>query len=150
MTTEDYITLFIFFSLGWWAGSKLTAALHRSIMRDLLTELGVTPDQLRKVQDRMRKSLGLDEAPEAAADEPDHDVVKIKIEKHHDTLYAFRKDNDQFLGQGTTIEGLIERMGEKLRNTRCVVEKEDGAELIGNDTKWHYNIKSKQLSKDTE
>lgn len=145
MSLLDWVTLAIFFMAGWWAGSKVTAAIHRSILRDLLDELGVTAAQLKKVQLRMLKKVGLAD-PEAAAEHKGQEVVEIKIEKHADTLYVFRKDNDQFLGQGSTPEELVRRMGEKLRNVRLVASKEDGADLIGNSS-WEFKTDTHKLSR---
>ena len=95
----------------------------------------------------MITKLGLEVTPDEQQAASDHEVVHIKIEKQGDTLYVFRKDNDQFLGQGTTVEALIERMGEKLRNVRLVATQEDGAHFIGSNTSWQYKTDSKSLSR---
>ena len=150
MDALDWLTLAIFFTLGLWIGSRLTAWLHREILRDLLNELGVTQEDLIKVRSNMAKRLAAEATDEDAPDElfnnSIRDIAYLKVEKHSDTLYAFRKDTDQFIGQGATTEELIERIGEKARNIRFIVTPEDGAELIGANTKWEYKTDKKELS----
>lgn len=127
---------------GGFVGYRVADAIHKAVMPDMFRRLGVTPDQLEQVMVDLKKEIG---------DEVDDDqslpVVEIKIEQHNDTLYAFRKDNDQFLGQGSTKEALIERMGEKLRNVRLVVTPEDGAALIGHQS-FNYDTGKKELRQD--
>jgi hypothetical protein len=149
MDTLDWITLAIFFALGFWVGNKLTAWLHREVLRDLLNELGVTQEDLIKIQSKMAKRLAEEasDTPVNSSDSTDREVAYITIEKHNDTLYAFRKDTDQFIGQGATAEELIKRIGEKARNIRFIVTPEDGSELIGANTKWEYKTDKKELSR---
>ena len=98
--------------------------------REILKDLGVTDQQLKD----LASSKGLD-MPLVDADssqEQQRPVVEIKIEQHQGILFAFRKDNDQFLAQGTDREALIQRLTENLTPCRVIVAKEDGADLIQN------------------
>jgi hypothetical protein len=106
------------------SGKGLGGAMMQSMMTDMEQELGM-------------ESEPSEELP----------VVAIKIEKSGDMLYAFRKDTDQFLGQGTTGQALIERMSETMRDVKLVVAKEDGGEFLGNQN-FTYDTASKVFSQE--
>ena len=135
----EFIEFMIAFAVGLFIGYRINDAIHKAVMPDMFRRLGVTPEQLEAVMGDLKKEIGEEED-----DDGNLPVVSIKIEQHGDTLYAFRKDNDQFLGQGCTKEALIERMGEKLRNVRLSVSTEDGAALIGHQS-FNYDTAKKEL-----
>jgi hypothetical protein len=57
--------------------------------------------------------------------------VRIYVEEHQQQLYAWRSRDNQFLGQGTTVKGLFERLAETARgNTMFKIEQERGGEII--------------------
>jgi hypothetical protein len=64
---------------------------------------------------------------DAAADK---ELVIIKIEQHSECLYAYRRDNDEFLGQSTTADGLIKLLTEKMKDVRFAVADGEGGELV--------------------
>lgn len=135
---EDIITYLLVFGLGWWLGSKVTAAIQMISFSQVLRELGISEQQLMEVHAKVKRDL----YPNAESEESEDEyigklpVVEIKVERHNDTLYVFRKDTDEFLGQGSDVESLIRRMGEKLCGVRLSISQEDGADLIGG----HYNF----------
>jgi hypothetical protein len=45
-------------------------------------------------------------------------------------LYAYRKDDQQFLGQGTDREGLIASVTKRLQGVRLKISDQDGADLL--------------------
>lgn len=130
--------------LGLYVGYKLATAAALLSMRKILEELDVTPKQLEAILAKLGHEVPDANDGKSAAD--DLEVVAVKVEKQGDMLYVFRKDNDKFLGQATTKEELIERLGEKLRNVRLVIDKEDGGEYF-EGLKWEYNYDSKVISK---
>ncbi len=142
MELIDYFTLLVFFLAGLFVGYRIADHMHKAVMPDMLHRLGVTPEQLERVMMDLKREINDDDEEDETSGYPE---VSIKIEQHNDTLYAFRKDNDQFLGQGTTKEALIERMGEKLRNVRLVVTPEDGAALIGHQN-FNYDTGKKEFT----
>ena len=117
MELLDWITLAVFFGLGFWAGDKWATAIHLHSFKLILSELNVKNSDLIKVG----LANGLDLAKLDEQGEPQLDQIQIKVEKHGEMLYAFRNDNDQFLGQGTSREDLIKAMAERLPNVRCEV-----------------------------
>jgi hypothetical protein len=43
------------------------------------------------------------------------------VEKHNDTLYAYRKDTNEFLGQGSSKDDLIAAMAHRVKDVRLTV-----------------------------
>jgi hypothetical protein len=102
---------------GIWIGRTVTNALNQMVFKQILEELKVTDKDLIKLRDQDH--------------EEDDAIVEIKLEQHQGQLYAFRKDNDQFLGQGSDREQLIERLKASFAGeTTVIVREEDGADLI--------------------
>ena len=97
----------------------------------MLKEAGVTDKDLDKLIKHWKPKM----EAEGLETKDQMEEIDIKIEKHNDTLYAFRKDTDQFLGQGSTKEDLIKCLGNKFNNVRLLVDKNDGAEYIGGHVK---------------
>ena len=95
----------------------------------ILKDLGITDQQLRK----LAESSGLELAelsPKESEENPTLTPIEIKIEQHQGILYAYRLDNDQFLGQGPDREQLIEHLKKNLTDVRLIVAEENGAGLI--------------------
>jgi hypothetical protein len=95
------------------------------VLADLLERAGVTPEKLEQImldlqQEIQPESKTLKEFPD----------LEVTIEQHSNTLYAFRKDNDQFLAQGKDREELIEMISKKVSNVTLVIAEADGAALI--------------------
>lgn len=141
----DLIAFFIGLVVGGFLGWRVSERIHQAILPDMFKRLGVTPEKLESVMGDLQKEM-LELKGQEPQEESGFPQVEIRIEQHGEQLYAFRKDNDQFLGQGSSKEALIERMGEKLSNVRLVVSKDDGAELIGHES-FNYDTEKKTLSK---
>ncbi len=127
---EYFIELVIIFVLGIAIGWRASATFHINLLKQLLLDLGVTNQQLIKVAKNAAATLGVEEQEqvrqlETRIDEEGLERIEIKVEKHSNTLYAFRKDNDQFLGQGSSKEQLIAAMGERMKNVRLIVVEGD-------------------------
>ena len=119
------LELIIAFVIGWILGWRINDALRTVAVKSLLKELGVTDQDLRAAA--ARNGIILAEAPESAADEV---VVEIKLEQEGNQIYAYRKDDSTFLGQGSDTDSLIARLNQNLTPCRVVVSKEDGADLL--------------------
>ena len=120
---DGILLLAAVFAAGWFIGSRLTAAFHIRLFKMILEDLKISNKDLIRVA-RENGAGFITEEQEAmlkAAEEDDLERIEIKVEKHNDTLYAFRKDNDAFLGQGSTREALVEAMAQRMRNVRCIV-----------------------------
>jgi hypothetical protein len=57
-------------------------------------------------------------------------VVDVKLEQVGTEIFAYRKSDNQFLGQGQDSQTLIERLNQNLTPCKVVVAQEDGADLL--------------------
>lgn len=121
---EDYILLLLVFMAGAYLGWKINDAFTRITFGKMLEEAGVTNADLDKFLNHWKPKM----EAESKSDSSDLPEIEIKVEKHGSELYAFRKDNDQFLGQGPTKEALVEAMSKKLNNVRCSIV--EGSEYL--------------------
>ena len=119
------IEFIIVFALGWIIGWRINDALRTAAIRALLKELGVTDQDLRAAA--ARNGIILADAPDTAADTT---VVEIRLEQEGNQIYAYRKSDSTFLGQGSDTDSLIARLNQTLTPCRVVVSKEDGADLL--------------------
>jgi len=119
---EYLITFIIAFMLGY----KLASWISAVSFHELLKELGVTDQQLAKLANRY--DIGTDIKP--VKSEPELADLEIKLEQHQGVIYAFRLDNDQFLGQGKNREELLDSLKKSLNNVRVIIAEEHGAKLV--------------------
>jgi hypothetical protein len=110
-----------------WLGYQTSARFHQKIFQEILRGLGVTDRQLKDLLQRQQQQL-TDQAPQEHA--ADLDVVEVRLEQMGDVLYAYRKSDHQFLGQGTDLDTLVDRLNHNLTPCRVVIYKEDGADLL--------------------
>lgn len=122
---EALIELIIVFAIGWILGHRTSTAIHLTAFRTILRELGVTREQLRKMA--WKNGIHIpDDEPEDTTE--DMEVIHIKLESHQGQIYAFRKDNDAFLGQGADRDSLIAALAQRMNNVRLIID--DGEKLL--------------------
>ena len=121
----DIFTFAIGCVLGALVGYRVSDHIHKAVLPDLFRRAGITPEKLEQMMVDLKKEVDGDEA----ADQ-EFPNLEVTIEQHSNTLYAFRKDNNQFLGQGKTREELIAMITEKVSNVTLVIAEADGAALI--------------------
>jgi hypothetical protein len=122
---DNIIALIIVFAFGWYIGSKVTTHLLALSFRQILNDLGVTNDQLRKLAQDIDFEVP-STAPAADALTP----LEITLEQHQGVIYAYRKDNNQFLGQGTDQTTLVDSISKRMRDVRLIIDQQDGADLL--------------------
>lgn len=115
----------LFLVVGFYAGWKLSDYLRTTATMMLFRELGISEKDLRALAKKNGMELPEDNSEDS---EDDLEEIHIKVEKHGTEIYAFRVDNDQFLGQGSTREQLIESMGQRMKDVRLIVD--EGKELL--------------------
>ena len=125
---ELLILVVIAFALGWYAGSWVTTHLLALSFRQILTDLGVKNSQLRQLATDV--GIELPAVNENAQDGVGLTPLEVTIEQHQGVLYAYRKDNKQFLGQGTDREGLIDSISKRMTDVRLIIDTADGADLL--------------------
>ena len=104
------IMLLVVFAAGFYLGWRINDTITKMTFAKMLKESGVTNKELEKFLNYWRPQMEPNE-PEAEAM-----IIEIKIEKHGNQLYAYRADNDEFLGQGESKEDLIQHMSSKFSN----------------------------------
>lgn len=149
---ETILLLAVGFYIGW----KVNEVIMLFTFRRIIEQLDIKPEALKSLAAKLGIVLPEDDvtATHAGAtdgnSEEDLPTLEIRLEQHNDVLYAYRKDNDQFLGQGATKELLIERMGERLNQVRLVIAQEDGAQLVGENTSYAWDTANKTLADTTK
>ena len=112
---------------AFWVGNLWATNFHRKIFREILKELGVTERQLQDLMQRQQRQLTGLTIEESTADLT---VVEVRLEQDGNQIYAYRKDDSTFLGQGRDRDSLIERLNQNLTPCRVVIDLEDGADLL--------------------
>jgi hypothetical protein len=125
---ELLILILIAFAFGWYAGSWVTTHLLALSFRQILNDLGVKNEQLRKLATDV--GLELPAVNQNTADGDQLTPVEVTIEQHQGVLYAYRKDNQQFLGQGTDQQGLVDSISKRMTDVRLIIDTQDGADLL--------------------
>jgi hypothetical protein len=113
--------------VAFWLGNRWATHFHQKIFQEILRGLGVTERQLKDLMLRQQQQL-TDQAPQEST--ADLTVVEVRLEQMGDVLYAYRKSDHQFLGQGTDLDTLVDRLNHNLTPCRVVIHKEDGADLL--------------------
>jgi hypothetical protein len=123
----DMIELIIAAAVGIFIGWRASRQVHLDGFRQLLRALKVTEaDLLRAMVKIQSKEWQLDDVEGAT----DSTVVDVKLEQVGTEIFAYRKSDNQFLGQGQDSQTLIERLNQNLTPCKVVVAKEDGADLL--------------------
>lgn len=134
-------------ALGFYVGYKIAEAILLFTFKKVLEEFNIGAKELESISERL--GVEYPKNPTAAAEDSEEEElpkVAIEVEQLGTTLYAYRKDNGRFLGQATSPEELIIRIGERLSNVKLIVSREDGGELLGGRN-WNYDIVSKEFNK---
>lgn len=111
----------LWLAAGIYLGFKACDAYHRHAINSVLEDMGINAEDRKRMAEHCKRELDAAE---------DKEIVVIKIEQHSECLYAFRKDNDQFLGQSATADGLIKLLTEKMKDVRFAVAEDEGGNLV--------------------
>jgi len=114
---EIIIALIIGFAIGMRVSSWINAVVTKQILQDL----GIKDQDILNL---IKKDLKEEQQEEEL------EVVEVKLEQHQGQIFAYRKDNDQFLGQGSTGDALIEHISKRMNNVKLNISQEDGADLL--------------------
>ena len=121
------IELIIAAAVGILIGWHSAKTVHLDGFRQLLRALKITEqDLLRAMVKIQSKEWQLDDVEGAK----DSTVVDVKLEQVGTEIFAYRKSDNQFLGQGQDSQTLIERLNQNLTPCKVVVAQEDGADLL--------------------
>ena len=109
--------------IGWQAASRV----HLDGFRQLLRALKITEQDLLRAMVKIQSSEWQLDDDEGTKDST---VVDVKLEQVGTEIFAYRKSDNQFLGQGQDSQTLIERLNQNLTPCKVVVAQEDGADLL--------------------
>jgi hypothetical protein len=123
----DMIELIIVAAVGILIGWQAASRVHLDGFRQLLRALKITEQDLLRAMVKIQSSEWQLDDDEGATDST---VVDVKLEQVGTEIFAYRKSDNQFLGQGQDSQGLIERLNQNLTPCKVVVAKEDGADLL--------------------
>ena len=123
----DMIELFIAAAVGIFIGWQASKRVHLDGFRQLLRAMSISEQDLRRAMIKIQSDGWQLDEDEGSTDPT---IVEVKLEQVGTEIYAYRKDNDQFLGQGCNPQGLIERLNQNLTPCRVIVAQEDGADLL--------------------
>lgn len=125
----ETVLVVVLMTLGFIIGCWISSIFYRSVIREFLKELGYdTPERLRELHDRIADKLTADNS--AALD--GKPVIKIRLEQHQGIIFAYREDDQTFIGQGNTREDLLASIMHRIRG--CTVEIVNGELLRENNT----------------
>ena len=128
MSIEISILVVIAFAFGWYLGSKITEHLLALSFRQILNDLGVKNEQLRKLATDV--GVELPAVNQNTADGVELTPMEVILEHDHGVIYAYRKDTRQFLGQGTDQDTLIDSISKRMTDVRLIIDSADGADLL--------------------
>lgn len=122
---NDIILYLIIFAVGAVVGYKVSEWIQAIIMRMVLEDLGIRNEgDLKQLKTNLIKSLK-STSPEAyqelaAKIEDDHpatptDVLQIVLEEHNGTIYAYAKEDNQFLAQGRDKASLVDHLSQRVK-----------------------------------
>lgn len=117
----DMLDLIVVFLVAFYLGHKLSSLWQQWTFARILDDLGVKPEQIKAL---------LEEDLAAAVDEDGLTRLEVRVEQHQGVLFAYRTDTEEFLGQGTDKQTLIDSIARRLRDVRLVIHEGQGAELL--------------------
>jgi hypothetical protein len=123
---DNFIALIIIFAFGWYIGSRVQFWLDQITFKHILDDLGVTSKQLTS----LITQYDLPVVNQNTADGDDLERIEVTLERHQGVIYAYRKDDSQFLGQGTDQATLIQSITNRMQGVRLIIDYEDGADLL--------------------
>lgn len=118
--------LILVFILGLVIGGRVTSWIHTLATKEMLNDLGVKNEDLARLLKKQQQKLGI----ETTEENPELEVIEVRLEEHQGQLYAFRKDTDQFLGQGSDRDSLVQHISQRLKNVKLEISRDDGADLL--------------------
>jgi hypothetical protein len=118
----DMLDLIVVFAVAFYLGHKLSSLWQQWTFARILDDLGVKPERLKALIDE-----------DAAAESDGLARLEVRVEQHQGVLFAYRTDTEEFLGQGTDKQTLVDSIARRLRDVRLVIHEGQGAELLRKD-----------------
>lgn len=121
----DTLNLVLFGVLCFYVGWAAHSFVFRITVIPVLKELGVTDEHLQKLTKNLKQKQQKD-----ADTRPE---ITIRVEEYDGLLYAYRRDNQQYLCRAKTADLLREELASIIPNGHKVtILKDEGAEFFKN------------------
>lgn len=120
----DLILSFVgVFALGGWIGYKINDFIIRQTFEEMIRQAGLSDKDVEKFINHWAPIMETDEAKVSEANEI---TLEITLEKQGDMLYAYRKSDCKFLGQGRNQDELVQALSKDWPGVTLLLKKEDG------------------------
>jgi hypothetical protein len=121
------IDIIVLLALGFAIGYKVSEIIHLLSFRRIMRDLNISEQQLLKVA-RDQGITVQDDRSEEDRELGIRETIHIKIEQHGGQIYAYKSDTDEFLGQGTDPDDLVNGIARRFKGIRMIVD--EGADLL--------------------
>ena len=111
---EDLILIIVSHGLVFWAGYRV--GIHTAVMR-IVINLVKDPTTINQVLKEYQQVI-----EEAKIEESGK--IEVNVEWHNNQCYLYRKDNGEFLGQGTSVEEAIKYITKLIENVEYYIPSE--------------------------
>jgi len=121
------IDIIVLLALGFVIGYKVSEIIHLLSFRRIMRDLKITEQQLREVA----RDNGIDVPDDRSEEDRElgiRETIHIKIEQHGGQIYAYKSDTDEFLGQGTDPDDLVNGIARRFKGIRMIVDQ--GKDLL--------------------
>jgi len=121
------IDIIVLLALGFVIGYKVSEIVHLISFRRIMRDLNITEQQLIKVA----RDNGIDVPDDRSEEDRElgiRETIHIKIEQHGSQIYAYKSDTDEFLGQGTDPDDLVNGIARRFKGIRMIVD--EGKDLL--------------------
>ena len=109
----DIIIVGMIFLVGVIIGAKLMNLFHQHMIGTILRELGITPQQLDDLQQRVKAEI--------KGEAKTLPIMQITLEQHQGTLFAYRADTKEFVGQGVDRDSLAQSIAHRFKGVRVEI-----------------------------
>jgi hypothetical protein len=119
----DILLILTFILIGYGLGSMYTTYKFMKLMKNTANEMGI---DLEKEVEKRKEELASKE------------IRKLIIEQHHDTLYLFDRESNDFVCQAKTIEELATLAKQYKNVMQAVVVYDNKVFMFANGTSKEY------------
>jgi hypothetical protein len=102
----EFLSYVVLFGIALWIGWHLRGIVF-------LANLSENPDRVIKMLEEIKR---LNREEDSTSDKPKSKGTELKIERVGDMLYAFTKDNDEFIAQGSDLKTLLDSAQKRFPN----------------------------------
>jgi hypothetical protein len=103
----DLLTTLLFIALAFYLGWVLRGVV-------VLSNLSEDPDRIIKILEKIKK---INEEGQATTNSTNASGTELRIERVGDILYAYSKDDNQFVAQGTDLASVLESAKKRFPGT---------------------------------